>query len=346
MPRTRSLAWSQLKIGIAGVVALLLVVVMVLAIGGGTGFWWQRYPLKARFNDVQGLKPGALVRLSGKQVGTVTEVEFAGAQVEVVFEVIEEVRPLLTTESVAAISSLGLLGEPMLAITTPPGGTPLPEYGYLKASQSAGIIDDLASNVGTSLEGVQQLIADVRAGRGTLGKLVTDDALYQDLQAFVSTAGHVVNSINRGEGTVGGLMKDPAAHQALKASLDNLQAITARINSGEGALGRFLHDDAMGRSMAGTAANAEAITGRLARGEGTAGRLLTDQQLYERLNGVAGRVDAVVAGLEAGQGTAGRLLRDQQLYDNMNRTVTELRDLLADIRRDPKQYLRVNVSIF
>ena len=346
MPRTRSLAWSQLKVGIAGVAALGLVIVLVLAIGGGTGFWWQRYALKVRFDDVQGLKPGALVRLSGKQVGTVTEIEFAGSQVDVVFEVLDEVRPLLTTASVAEIGTLGLLGEPMLSLSTPPGGTPLAEGDYVKASQSAGMIADLASTAGTSLESVNQLIADVRAGRGTLGKLVTDDALYQDLQAFVSTAQGVVRSVNEGEGTVGGLIKDPAAYESLKASLENLHAMTARINSGQGALGRFLHDEAMGRSMAGAAANAETITNRLARGEGTAGRLLTDQQLYDRLNGVAGRVDTVVSGLEAGQGTAGRLLRDQQLYDNMNRTVTELRDLLAEIRRDPKKYLRVHVSIF
>jgi phospholipid/cholesterol/gamma-HCH transport system substrate-binding protein len=339
-------AWSQLKVGIAGVLALLLVVIMVLAIGGGTGFWWQRYTLKARFNDVQGLQPGALVRLSGKQVGMVESVEFVGPQVEVVFEVVEDVRALITTESIAEITSLGLLGDPMLSIATRPGGTPLPEGGYVQASQSTGAIDELTDTAGRSLETVQQLLADVRAGRGTLGKLVTDDALYHDLQAFVTAAGSVVDAINRGEGTLGGLAKDPAAYQSLQASLENLRTITDRINSGEGALGRFLHDDAMGTSMAGAMSNAETITGRLARGEGTAGRLLTDQQLYDRLNGVAGRVEAVVTGLEAGQGTAGRLLRDQQLYENMNRAVTELRDLLAEIRRDPKQYLRVNVSIF
>jgi len=334
-----------LKVGIAGVVAVALVILLVLAIGGGSGFWWQRYALKARFADVQGLKAGALVRLSGKQVGAVTDVEFAGSEVEVVFEILDEVRPLVTTESVATIETLGLLGEPMLSITTPPGGTPLAEGQFIKVGRAGGIAD-VTEKAGASLAGVQELIAGLRAGRGTLGKLMTDDALYTDLNAFVSTAQGVVQSINAGDGTMGALVKDPAAYQALKASLENLQAMTARINSGQGALGRFLHDEAMGRSMAGAATNAETITGRLARGEGTAGRLLTDQQLYDRLNGVAGRVETVMSGLEAGQGTAGRLLRDQQLYDNMNRTVTELRDLLAEIRKDPKKYLRVHVSIF
>jgi phospholipid/cholesterol/gamma-HCH transport system substrate-binding protein len=107
-----------------------------------------------------------------------------------------------------------------------------------------------------------------------------------------------------------------------------------------------LNDDAMGRSMAGAATNVEQITGRMTRGEGTAGKLLTDQQLYDRLNSMANRVDQVAAGLEAGRGTAGQLLHDQQLYENMNRAVLELRSLLAEIRKDPKKYLRVHVSIF
>src|SRR5262245_4810732 len=116
MPRTRSIAWSQLKLGIVGVVAMMLLVLMVLALGGETGFWWQRYPLKTRFRDAGGLKVGAVVSLSGKEVGKVTGVEFAGAELEISFEVNKDVRQLITTESVATIGSLSLLGESMIEI--------------------------------------------------------------------------------------------------------------------------------------------------------------------------------------------------------------------------------------
>jgi phospholipid/cholesterol/gamma-HCH transport system substrate-binding protein len=102
----------------------------------------------------------------------------------------------------------------------------------------------------------------------------------------------------------------------------------------------------MAKSLTSTTANLDEITSKLKSGEGTAGRLLTDRELYDRLNSMAKRVDDVVANLNAGQGTAGRLLRDQELYENMNRAVGELRALLADIRKDPKKYLRVSVSIF
>jgi phospholipid/cholesterol/gamma-HCH transport system substrate-binding protein len=48
----------------------------------------------------------------------------------------------------------------------------------------------------------------------------------------------------------------------------------------------------------------------------------------------------------AGQGTAGKLLHDAQLYENMSAAVTELRGLVSDIRKDPKKYLNVKVSLF
>jgi phospholipid/cholesterol/gamma-HCH transport system substrate-binding protein len=54
----------------------------------------------------------------------------------------------------------------------------------------------------------------------------------------------------------------------------------------------------------------------------------------------------LTANLNQGTGTAGQLLHDKQLYDNMNAAASELRSLIGDIRKDPKKYLNVRVSIF
>ena len=345
MPRTRSIAWSQLKLGIVGVVALVLVTVVVAAVGGQAGFFWELYPIKMQFRDVQGLKEGAVVRLSGKDVGRVASVEFAGETIDVTCEVSKDVRALITEGSVASVGALSLLGESMVIIKSAPGGTPVPDWGYVRTVESNSM-SSLTETASAGLEDARKLIADVRAGRGTLGKLVTDEALYRELEGFVASAGAVTRNLTEGKGTAGKLLTDPAAFNALKTSLENLQEMTARINAGQGALGKFLNDEAMGRSLAGTMSNIEQTTGRLNRGEGTMGKLLNDRQLYDRLDQVTAQVNQVVAGLNAGQGTAGQLLRDRQLYENMNRAVTELRDLLADIRKDPKKFLRVSVSIF
>jgi len=103
---------------------------------------------------------------------------------------------------------------------------------------------------------------------------------------------------------------------------------------------------ALSRSLTSTTANLDSITGRINRGEGTAGKLVTDEALYTRLNSLSDRIDKLVAGLQQGEGTAGQLLRDQRLYENINSTVAEMKSLVSDIRRDPKKYLNVKVSLF
>ena len=345
MPRTRSIAWSQLKLGVIGLVALVLLSVTVLAVGGESGFFWEHYPLKMQFTDVQGLKSGAVVRVAGKDVGTVTAVDFAGEVIEVSFDVGTEARPLITDRSVGTVGALSLLGESMITITAAPGGTPVPDWGYVRSTQTK-VLADLTGSMSEGLESATKIFEDIRAGRGTVGKLMTDDALYRDLQAFITSATDVTNNLSRGRGTMGRLMNDPAAYEAMKASLENLQTMTDRINSGQGALGRLLNDEAMGKSISSTMSNLETTTARLNRGEGTMGKLLTDQELYNRINQMTARIDLLITGLNEGQGTAGQLLRDRQLYDNINAAVLEMRQLFADIRKDPKKFLRVSVSIF
>ena len=96
MPRTRSLAWSELKIGILTVFALVAAGLLVFAVGGEGGFFWQRYPLKARFTNIATVRAGTPVRLAGIEVGAVTEVQFAGEAVDAWFEVSKNVRQLIT----------------------------------------------------------------------------------------------------------------------------------------------------------------------------------------------------------------------------------------------------------
>jgi phospholipid/cholesterol/gamma-HCH transport system substrate-binding protein len=346
MARTRSLAWSQLKIGILGVAALALATMLILAVGGQGGFSWQRYALKTKFGDVVGLKTGAVVRVAGVDVGKVTEIAFVGPEVEVTFEVNEAQQERITESSRASIGSLSLLGEPIIIITPSSEGRPLQDGDYIQATRGPAGIGDMAAPVSAAVEEATLLIQDIRAGKGTLGKLTTDEALYREFNALLNSAEGVVAGINRGQGTLGKLARDDAAYRQLNAALADLNEMTRRIRAGEGSLGRLLNDDALAKSLSQTANNFDEITARLNRGEGTAGKLLTDKAMYDRMNAITERVDKLVAAIQSGQGTAGQLVNDKQLYDNMNGAANELRSLIADIRKDPKKYLNVRVSIF
>jgi phospholipid/cholesterol/gamma-HCH transport system substrate-binding protein len=346
MPRTRSIAWSELKVGVAGIVAMVLVATLVIGVGGQGGFFWQRYPLKARFDAVQGLKTGAVVRLSGKEVGRVADIQFAGRQIEVTLQVSRDVRPLITADSVATIGSLSLLGEPIVDLTASDKGPPLTDWAYLQTSAASGPFGTLTTAASETLTQANHLIGDLRAGRGTVGRLITDDALYSDLDRFVASATRVSKEIEAGKGTIGKLTGDPAAYASLKASLDNLKALTDRVNRGEGTLGKLLNDDSIAKSIASAATSVDTVASRLNKGEGTAGKLLTDQQLYNRLNELAAHAGQLVADLDAGRGTVGHLMHDQSLYDNVNKAVVEMRSFISDVHKDPKKYLHISFSLF
>jgi len=347
MPRTRSLAWSELKIGIVAVAALVLATMLILAVGGGAGgLFGGRYELKTRFANVQGLKSGAVVRVAGVEVGKVEEVAFSGAQVEVLMQVNDEMRSRITTESRAAIGSLSLLGEPVIDISPSSEGTPLDAGAFIPSGRAAGQISDVAAGATESLEQLTAMLRDIRAGKGTVGRLFSDDELYNEITGFVAAAEGVAAGLREGQGTLGRLIRDPAAYQRLNASLGSLEEMTRRINAGEGSLGRLLNDDALAKSMTSAAGNFDRVSTRLNSGDNTVGKLLTEKELYDRFNSLAGRVDALTAGLAKGEGTAGQLLHDKQLYENMNAAATELRALIGDIRKDPRKYLNVRVSIF
>lgn len=346
MARTRSLAWSQLKIGILGVAALALATMLILAVGGQGGFSWQRYALKTRFGDVKGLKSGAVVRIAGVDVGKVTDVAFVRDEVEVTLEVNNSHQQRITDQSRAMIGSLSLLGEPIIDISPSSEGQPLQEWDYIPSARAPGQIADVTEQASRGLEQVTGLLQDIRAGRGSIGKLVSEDELYREITALLGNAEVVAANLRAGRGSLGMMLNDPAAYRQLNTALANIQETTRRINAGEGSLGTLLNDDALAKSLASASGSADQILGGLRRGEGTAGKLLTDEQLYDRFDAVTARIEKVMTSLETGEGTAGALLQDKQLYENMNTTVSEVRALIAEIRKDPKKYLNVRVSIF
>src|SRR5215470_1649259 len=96
MPRTRSLAWSELRIGVVVILAIIIAAALIFSLTGTKGFSWQRYTLKTRFPNVAGLAKGSPVRVAGVEVGMVTAIDFAETQVDVTFQVKDTVRERIT----------------------------------------------------------------------------------------------------------------------------------------------------------------------------------------------------------------------------------------------------------
>ncbi len=88
-------------------------------------------------------------------------------------------------------------------------------------------------------------------------------------------------------------------------------------------------------------------------GGGAAGALSTARHTLARTDSTLIRVEQAAAGLqrlidrlEAGEGSAGKLLADEQLHDETARTLAEVRELIKDMRRNPKKFFRFSVVDF
>jgi phospholipid/cholesterol/gamma-HCH transport system substrate-binding protein len=346
MPRTRSLAWAELKIGLVSILALVMAGLLIFLLSGEGGFFWQRYGLKTVFTNVAGLKAGAPVRVAGVEVGAVQDVQFLGDRVEVLMEVSKEMSPRITSSSVASLGSVSLLGESAVDITASSQGTPVPEWGYVESGPAAGSLSDVAEKASAGIEQISGLVGDIRAGRGTMGRLFTEDTLHNELDSLLTAYEQVARNLNNPNGSIGRLTRDPAMAKALEGSLQNLEAVTARIRGGEGSLGKLLNDDAMAKNLTSLTGNLDAVTGRMSRGEGTIGKLMTERELYDRLNSMSDRFDKVAASLQQPNGTMGLLLNDKAMYEKFNGTLDEVRGLVAAIKADPKKYLNIRVSLF
>jgi phospholipid/cholesterol/gamma-HCH transport system substrate-binding protein len=346
MPRTRSHTWSELKIGVLMLAALGITVLTFFLLTGGKGFFWQRYYLKTRFTNVAGLKAGSPVRLAGVEIGDVDAVDLVGDQVDVVCQLNKAYRDRITTSSVARLGSVSLLGESAVDITPSGTGTPIPEWGYVPQGRAPAQLSEITDQASQGIAELSGLIHDVRAGRGTVGKLMTDEDLYLQLNKFVTAANQLTASIQQGKGTLGRLVNDPKAANSLEASLNNIEQLTRQLNAGQGSLGKLLRDDTFATSLNSATSNLNALVEKLNRGEGTAGKLITDPSLFNQLSAVTQSLNQLMANLNSGDGTVGRLLKDRQLYENMNAAVADLRTLISNIEKDPRRYLNVRVSVF
>lgn len=119
-------------------------------------------------------------------------------------------------------------------------------------------------------------------GKGLIGQMLTNEALYNELEGIAINIEHITRSVDDGKGTLGRLVNDPSLY-------DNLDQIVGRINSGEGTLGRLLSDDFMYTEINEVVANLKdatrnltSITEKIDSGRGSVGKLVNDTSLVDK----------------------------------------------------------------
>lgn len=358
MPSQQRVSTAQLKVGILGIVALACVTLLIFLLTGNTQFFANLVELHVYTSDAAGLTSGAPVRINGIQAGSVKTVELSGETnparvIRVDLAVQQDMLKQIPVDSIASIASDNLLGSSkFLQITkgtrpetVRPGAT-LKSAGTQQfdqlVQQGFGVLDSLQA----ILAKVTDIVNSIEVGKGTIGKLLVDETLYNSLQATVSQVQLLATTLNSKNGTIGRLINDSELYDQAQTVISRLDSITQQLQQGQGTAGMILKDPKLYNDLDKSVDQLNTILANLNAGKGTAGELLHDDKLARQLSGTLTKVDVTLDKVNSGQGTLGQLLVNPQLYDAATGTTRELHGLLKDFRANPKKFLSIKLHVF
>ncbi len=359
MPSQKQLKWSQLRVGVTVIVAGLTLGFLLFLMSGTAGLFTPRIVLKSYFDNAQGLRKGAPVRLSGVDIGNVTDiliVPFKDKQltpVEITMKVSTKYSYALRRDSMASLDTAGVLGETYLDIESaqavgPPAqqGDTLPTQVHPDFNEVVRASQSTLENMDALLKRADRILAFAESGKGSLGKLIYDPTLYNRFSDTVADFQKIVEQIGSGQGSLGALISRNDAYDKFLATLDKMNGIIDDIQKGEGTAGKFVKDPALYDNANDTIANIKKITEDINAGKGTLGKLTKDEELAKKLDNTISKLSDLTTQLEAGQGTVGKLFKDDSLFNNANQMLNETRDLVKAVRENPKKYLSIKLHIF
>ena len=280
------------------------------------------------FSEVSGLREGDNVYLRGMNIGRVKQTSLENSQVHVY--ITTDVPINLRNGYSIEVVNASMLGGKYLKIYEGPDDAPeLGENVTALGSTPVDVIEELSEAV----KGIQTMIDSVNQGQGTLGKLLNDDTMYNNMVSLSENLKTLGDRINGGEGTIGKLVQDETVYNDLQVTMENFRAISDRVAAGEGMLGKLVQDETVYTDLQLTMENLREISDRLAAGEGMLGKLVSsDSSVYDDLDATLKSIRSISESISAGEGTLGKLVRDAQLYDETTLLVEDVRAAVDDLR--------------
>lgn len=283
---------QAITVGFFITLGIIIFVVGIFTLGGQKKTFAASLPVTAVFNNVNGLQKGNNVWFSGVKIGTVKTIEFYGnSQVKVTLNIDRKAHEFIRKDTKAKISAEGLIGNKLVVLY---GGTQ--QAGAIEGGENLQVEEALSSEelLGTLQTNNKNLLAittDFKIlskklvdGDGTLGALISNKALYKDMQTTVARlnnavaglqvavhnseklTGHVADytaGLSKSGTLAGDLVSDTAIMTNLRASVEQINLATAQANA-------FVH-------------SLRNAGDKLDEGNNAAGLLLNDEQVASEL---------------------------------------------------------------
>jgi len=361
VPSQKQLRWSQLRVGITVVFAAVILAFLIFLMSGTTGLFSPTMRFVSYVDNAGGLRTGAPVRLQSVDIGNVAgirivnhhDVNGASTPVQIIMKVNAKYHPFIHTDTRVLLSTAGVLGETYIDLDSTHAKGPVAANHAELPSEAVPDIQDVVRTSQTTLQNVSilvkrldRIVAAVEDQKGTVGELIYDRELYNNLNSSVSQVKGMITDINNGRGSLGKLISDDALYNRVNETIDKVNLIADNVNSGKGTVGRLMSDPSLYNNANETLAKANQLMDGINRGEGALGKFARDPEFAKKVDLLVTNLSAISSDLQAGQGTAGKFLKDPVLYNNANLLLVEGRNLIAAVRQNPKQYLSIKLHIF
>ena len=283
----------EVLVGLFVSVALLALGIFTIVLGGTT-LLKSHYQVEVLFDEIGGLQEGEGVYMRGKQIGYVKQTLLEPKSVRVVLTLDKPV--LFRNDYRIDVMSASMLGGKYLRLDLGhPASDPLPEGAQLLGESPV----DVMANFNTAVEGMQQMLAAVGAGEGTLGRLLSDETLYNQIVEMNTGFLGFIRKMEAADGTFNRLIHDPAVYVQAEQLLARLNQDIGQIEEGEGLVGQLLNEKTT------TIDDLELAVAELA---------------------------TVIQQLNSTNGTIGKLINDPALYDESTELIGEARATMDDLR--------------
>ncbi len=359
MPSEKQVRWSQLRVGITVLVALITLCVLIFLMTGTTGLFTKKILIKAYVDNAAGLRVGAPVRLEGVDIGNVAKIGVVpnpvnkAAPVEIVMKITTRYADTMNKRCTLAQTTAGVLGEVFIDLDCRQAqGAPLENGDTLLTKETAQFQDVVRAgqstldNVNALVKQLSDTLAYIQSGKGSIGKIIYSEDLYNRANNTLDQLSNITNEINSPKSTIGQLITNDQLYQKLNGTIDNLNKIVDQVNNGQGTVGKFLKDPALYDNANKMVSSANQLVADINAGKGTLGKLTKDEAMAKKIDNTVSHLDNIVTELDAGKGTGGKLLKDPALYNNTNDLLVETRDLIKAVRQNPKKYLTIYLKIF
>ncbi len=348
----------NVSVGIFVLIGLIMSGAVIFLIGDERRLFATSDEYKTSFPDVQGLKPGAPVRMGGIDIGHVEAVGYStkdgkDTTIYVTFSVVKSEAKRIRIDSKARVTTKGLLGDKIIEVTKgAESADSLPANSYIESE----LPEDMFGAINSTADAAKLAIKNIEKATEPLA----NPELHKDIRGSVAAMNKILGEVANGQGYAHRLLSDPEEAERISRTIANLEKATselnatigdarsviARVESGPG----FTHELIYGQGpqpqieQFGRAAEQLSLTLEGVRtNESVAHDLLyggkgETAQAIANINAITGDVRSIVSDMKAGKGTIGGFLVDPSVYE-------DVKSVLGNVQRNDVLRALVRYSI-